>query len=387
MSTPLILSIVSFAAGLLFALVVGGWRESILAAWTKDPAVPDAANEEQVSLIVPARNAADTLSPLLQDLYALQWPKQLIEVIVVDDGSTDRTAEIVREFQKRWPGLVLLRGVGEGKKAAISQGVEKARGEWILITDADARCGPMRVRRIMQRVRGSEVDMLLMPVAILGDGGVIQRLQGDEQAALLGVAAGTALQGRPMLANGANMAFRRSTFQALGGYKGDTWASGDDMFLLKRMRKARRTVDYLLHPDVLVTVQAEKTFRDFWDQRLRWSGKMRAVGGSEGWLALVGLLFPWFLLYVSLSFTLMEMMFQRPMAIMLLLSSAWLLWLLPILALVRTVRRFLQASGTGPQQRGAGFTTFLSLIAFSFYAPVIAVVSLFVRPKWKGRKT
>ena len=387
MSTPLILSLLAFAMGLLFALVVGGWREAITAAWPKLPAEMDVANDELVSLIVPARNAADTLSPLLQDLYVQQWPKEAIEVIVVDDGSTDHTAEIVREMQKRWPGLILLSAEGNGKKAAITRGVEKARGAWIVITDADARCGPLRVQRIMECLRGTEVDMLLMPVETRSSGGVIQRLQADEQTALLGVAAGTALQGRPLLANGANMAFRRSAFRSIGGYSGDTWASGDDMFLLKRMLKAGRDVKYLLHPDVLVTVEAEQTFRDFWDQRLRWAGKMRAVGSSGGWLALAGLLFPWFLLYVSCSFTLVEMMFQRPLAIMLLLSSAWLLWLMPIMALVRAVRRFLQASGSGPQHRGAQLTTLFSLIAFSFYSPLIAVVSLFVKPNWKGRKT
>lgn len=386
MSTPLILSIVSFAIGLLFALVVGGWREAIIAAWPGSPAEVEGTSDELVSLIVPARDAADTLSPLLQDLHAQQWPRDRIEVIVVDDGSTDRTADIVREMQKRWSGLVLINAVGAGKKAALSQGVEQARGEWMVITDADARCGPLRVKRIMEYVLGREVDMLLMPVETSSSGGVIQRIQADEQTALLGVAAGTALQGRPMLANGANMAFRRSAFKALGGYSDDTWASGDDMFLLKRMLKNGRNVAYLLHPDVVVTVEAEQTFRDFWEQRLRWAGKMRAMGGSGGWLALAGLLFPWFLLYVSLSFTLLEVMLQRPLAILLMLSSAWLLWLLPILALSRSARHLLQTTASRPARRGANVTTVFSLFAFSIYAPVIAVASLFVRPRWKGRK-
>ena len=387
MSTPLILSVLAFGIGLLFALVVGGWREAIRTAWPKLAAETKGPYDEVVSLIVPARDAADTLSPLLQDLHAQQWPKEAMEVIVVDDGSTDHTAAIVREMQKRWPGLVLISADGTGKKAAISQGVEQARGKWIVITDADARCGPLRVQRIMESVRDKEVDMLLMPVETCSSGGLLQTLQANEQTALLGVAAGTGLQGRPLLANGANMAFRRSIFRVMGGYSGDTWASGDDMFLLKRMLDAGRQVEYVLDPDVLVTVEAEKTFLDFWRQRLRWAGKMRTVGGFGGWLALAGLLFPWFLLYVSFSFTLLEMMYQRPLAIMLLLSSAWLLWLVPILALSRTVRRFLQASGSEPQNRGANISTLFSLIAFGIYAPLIAVASLFVRPKWKGRKT
>ena len=387
MSTPLILALLAFAAAFLFALIVGGWREAIEAAWPKNAVATEGPQVERVSLLVPARNAARTLTALLQDLHAQQWPKEALEVIVVDDGSEDGTAEQVREMGKRWPGLVLLKAEGKGKKDAISQGVRRAQGEWVLLTDADARCGPLRVQRIMQHVVGSALDLLLLPVETRAHGGAIQQLQADEQTALLGVGAGTALQGGAVLANGANLAFRRSAFLAVGGYAGDTWASGDDMFLLQRMRKAGRQVGYLLHPDVLVTVDAEPTFAGFWSQRLRWAGKMRAMSGPGPWGALAGSMLPWFLLYTSCSFSLEEMMVQRPLAILFLLSAAWLLWLLPLLALARTARRFLRASTDTAPLRWSDGSSLLSLLAFSLYAPVVALASLFVRPRWKGRKT
>jgi hypothetical protein len=69
----------------------------------------------------------------------------------------------------------------------------------------------------------------------------------------------------------------------------------------------------------------------------------------------------------------------------LLLSSAWLLWLFPILGLMREVRRFQLRAGM-TAHRGAGTLTLGSLVLFSVYAPVIAVASLFVRPRWKGRR-
>lgn len=387
MSTPLILALLAFAAAFLFALIVGGWREAIEAAW---PGNTDASDEQpaaRVSLIVPARNAAGTLTALLQDLHAQQWPKEAVEVFVVDDGSEDGTAELVRAMAKRWPGLLLVQAEGKGKKAAISEGVRRAQGEWVLLTDADARCGPLRVPRIMQHVHGSGLDLLLLPVGTRAHGGMIQQLQADEQAALLGVGAGTALQGGAVLANGANMAFRRSAFLEVGGYAGDTWASGDDMFLLQRMRKARRQVGYLLHPDVLVTVDAEPTFAGFWAQRLRWAGKMRAMSGPGPWAAMAGIMLPWFLLYASTSFTLAELMLKRPLAILFLLSAAWLLWLLPLLRLARTARRFLQTSMDAAPPRWPDVSALLALLAFSFYAPAVALTSLFVRPRWKGRKT
>ncbi|MBZ0207311.1 MAG: glycosyltransferase [Flavobacteriales bacterium] len=387
MSTMLLLAIVGFLGSMIFALSVGGWRDAFLIAWRETDPVPDDVHTGFVSVIIPARDAAGTLTPLLQDLHVQHWPKELIEVLVVDDGSSDGTASIVQGLMRNWPGLRSVTATGEGKKAAISQGVAEARGEWIVLTDADARCGPRRVERIMRGVKRQNPDMLLLPVETRGHGGWVQTLQEDEQTALLGVAAGTALQGNPVLANGANMAFRKAAFQAVGGYAGDRWASGDDLFLLRRMLKAGRKVSYLLDPEVVVVVQAEERFAGFWKQRLRWAGKMRAVGGWGNLVVLAGLLLPWFLLHVSTSFTVMELMLQRPLAILLLLASAWLLWLIPVLALTLTVRKFLREAGSREHLRRRGATTMLSLLAFSIYAPIIALLSIFIRPMWKGRKT
>lgn len=387
MSTLLLLSIAGFLGSMIFALSVGGWRDAFLGARRVTGPAPDEVYEDFVSVIIPARDAADTLTPLLQDLHAQQWPKDLIEVLVVDDGSSDGTASIVQGLMRNWPGLRSIPATGEGKKAAISHGVAEARGEWIVLTDADARCGPRRVERIMREVKRQDPDLLLLPVETRSHGGWVQALQEDEQTALLGVAAGTALQGCPVLANGANMAFSKAAFKAVGGYEGDRWASGDDLFLLKRMLRAGRKVSYLLDPEVVVVVQAEERFVGFWKQRLRWAGKMRAVGGRGNLVVLAGLFLPWFLLHVSTSFTVGELMRQRPLAILFLLAAAWLLWLLPVLALTRAARKFLREAGNHEHLRRRGTTTVLSLLAFSIYAPIIALLSIFIRPLWKGRKT
>lgn len=386
MSTFMLLCLAAFFASMVFALVLTSWKEAFNKAWTRPAPPSEVPAARMVSLIVPARDAAATLTPLLQDLYAQQWPKELMEVLVVDDGSTDDTADLVRNMMRNWPGLRLISASGEGKKAAIAQGIAEARGEMIVLTDADARCGPLRVKWIMAQVAESGADLLLMPVETRSTGGLAQRLQAEEQGALLGAAAGMALTGAPMLANGANMAFSKAAFQAVRGFTGDKWASGDDIFLVRKMRSAGRRVLYLPAPEVLVTVDAEPTFRGFWQQRLRWAGKMRGVDGAGKWGALGGLLLPWFLLYVSLSFSMKEWSTQNPGACLLLLGAAWLLWLLPVLALAKAVRSFLRAADTPHRNLGTAGSTTLSFVAFNLYSPIIALLSLFVRPKWKGRR-
>ena len=100
-----------------------------------------------VSVIIPARNEEAEIGVLLKNLAAQDYPA--LEVIVVDDESTDRTAEIVRQFARTHEdlNLVLLEGRPPepgwvGKCHAMQQGLEQAGGGWLLFLDTDMRLSP-----------------------------------------------------------------------------------------------------------------------------------------------------------------------------------------------------------------------------------------------------
>ena len=99
------------------------------------------------SVVVAARNEAERIAGCLRALLAQNYPQDRYEIIVVDDGSTDGTGHIVREFSGEAVSVRLLRTEGSGsKKAALSLGVAEARGEVILATDADCQVGPGWIR-------------------------------------------------------------------------------------------------------------------------------------------------------------------------------------------------------------------------------------------------
>ena len=274
---PLLLVLLAFGAAVTFAMVINGWRETVAHELLAVVDVKgNSGRTPTVTMIVPARDAADTITPLLQDLYAQDHERERVSVIVVDDASSDGTAERVRAMMPRWPGLRLLGNDGTGKKAAITTAVLATDAEWILMTDADARCGPERLRRVMEHVERTGSDLVVLPVATDG-AGILGRLQENEQAALMMCAAAEALQSRPMLANGANLAFRRSAFMDVRGFEGDRYASGDDIFLVQRVLRAGKRISYLLHPGAIVRVGAERTWSGFFRQRMRWAGKMRGL--------------------------------------------------------------------------------------------------------------
>lgn len=377
MIDPLYTAFSLFGAALLQALILSAWRDRIRKERAKKREQRADGAPCSVTIIVPARDAESTLIPLLQDLNAQDLPKECIEVIVVDDHSSDGTARIVEGMMRAWPQLRVLRNEGKGKKAAITTGVKNATHAIILLTDADARCERERARCVVEAM--DDVDLLIAPVHTQGDGSFIGRLQEEEQAGLLGIAAGEALLGRPGLAYGANLAFRRSAFEAIGGYAGERYASGDDVFLVQRMKKARKRIAFLPDQRALVTVQAEPSWKGFFQQRVRWAGKMRGVRGAMPWVGLIALLLPWLLLWASARFKLSSIMEENGLEILLLLFAAWLLWIIPVIALVVEVRRFLM-------QRVWTVVSLFCFLLFTVYSPLIAIISFFYRPRWKGRK-
>jgi cellulose synthase/poly-beta-1,6-N-acetylglucosamine synthase-like glycosyltransferase len=393
MNDALLFSGIAFLLALFHGLLMEFWRSAIATAQlAHEPAAGDQGPAPLISVLVPARNATGTIVPLLQDLHAQQYPRELYEVLVIDDGSDDGTATRVADMAHTWPGLRVLQLIaGKGKKAAIARGVQEAQGVLVLVTDADARCGPGRLKALADGYGAAPADLLLLPVRTVGGEGLAAAVQRIEQTALQAAACASALGGRPVLASGANMAFRRDAFLAVGGYDGDRRASGDDMFLLQRMRRHERPVGYLADARAVVTVAPEPGWSAFFSQRIRWAGKMWAYRDPAGMFAgLLAVAFPWALLALSLvamrSVVELDDLFHPA----LLLPAAWALWAVPIVRLVRAMDDFFGSAGreAGSDQKGdrSGIRILLTLLAFTLYAPVIAILSIFVRPIWRGRR-
>ena len=379
MSPLLIAALLLFMASLVQAAVLGTWRDRILRT-LRDPGGARSSSSTAISVVVPARDAEDTITLLLQDLHGQTLSKEVYEVIVVDDASTDTTLQRALALADRWPGLGVLPSEGAGKKAAIATGVRAARHPWVLVTDADVRCGPERLARFAGSLEDAGEDLVGGPVRMRDARGPLERLQQEETAALQGATTGSGAGGRPVLLNGANMAFRREAFEQVGGFTGDRWASGDDVSLLERVLRHGGRAGFLADSEAAVEVAPEPTWSGWWRQRLRWAGKMRGSWSMAGLLAgLSVLVLPWALYVVTWRFQQGLQVGQGVLRIGALLAAAWLLWVVPVVRLVGVVKR----SWVMPHRPVASL---LALLAFTVYAPLIAIVSIFVRTTWKGRR-
>ncbi|HMQ76151.1 MAG TPA: glycosyltransferase [Flavobacteriales bacterium] len=363
---------------LFLAALVRQWTHAFRASLSLDqrPAEP-----VRMSVLVPARNEAGRISLLLQDLAA-QAPVRPDEVIVVDDASQDGTLAQARSMATRWPALRVLSLQGaHGKKAALEAGMAVATHPVVLFTDADVRCGPGRLAAFGRAWAFSAPDLLLGPVFLREAHGLMGRYQREEQAVLLGVGAGSALCGTALLANGANLAVRRSVFEAMGGYAADRhWASGDDMFLLRRVQRSGGRIAFVAEPAAAVEVEPAAGVLDWARQRLRWAGKLRAYpapGAFAFGVLAIGL--PWALAWSTI------LVLDRRIGDDLgwswaLLVLGWSAWLGPALGLVQVAKEM-----QGLRHRPMG--SLVALLGMAFSAPLIAAIALVVRPRWKGRRT
>lgn len=231
-----------------------------------------------ISVLIAARNEEDNITRTLDCIVNQDFPKELLQIIVVDDHSTDNTAAIVASYASR--GVTLLQ-LNEGdklnsyKKLAISRAIAQASGEIIVTTDADCRMGTNWLRTVVSYFEETGAYMVSSPVAYSEEKSYFERLQTLEFLYLIGLGAAGIGNKNPTTCNGANLAYRRDLFYEMGGFNGiDNLASGDDeLFLHKVAEKYAEKIEFCKSKDAIVYTDAKATLSGFISQRRRWASK------------------------------------------------------------------------------------------------------------------
>ena len=235
------------------------------------------AGEKNVSIIVPVRNEEHNISKLLNNLSGLDYPAELLEIIIVDDHSVDDTHDIVRKYAAGFFNLhyYKLPENDFGKKAAIRHGVRIASNPMILTTDADCIAPPQWVALMVDCFNATGADLIAGPVLMKGGKGFFSLFQELEFLSLQATTAGSIAIGDPIMCSSANLGFKKDAYFEKNDPANEKIVSGDDVFLLFSIhRSQRRRIMFLKSRDAAVTTGVHTGLNKFLEQRKRWASKV-----------------------------------------------------------------------------------------------------------------
>jgi cellulose synthase/poly-beta-1,6-N-acetylglucosamine synthase-like glycosyltransferase len=335
------------------------------------------SDRPMVSVIVAARNEAANIGRCLQALAQQTYAPSSFEIIVIDDGSTDDTPSIMKSYSERYSNIHPCffsadHSDGQSRKPrAIEKGIELSKGEIILTTDADCLVPPRWIEIMINCFR-DDVVFVAGPVVEREERSFFSRLEGLEFLGLVTTAAGLIGSGRPIICNGANIAYRKKAFAAVGGFTGDS-SSNDDEFLMNKMvhRRIGRVV-FAPDPDGVVVTSSANTVATFFRQRLRWANKR----GHYEDKTIMAILYALYLFFLSV--VVVAALIPREPRLILPLSL--------VLVGKAIVDFFTLRSGARLfRQRIPLFHFFVAELLHVPYIVVTAAVGQFISMHWKGR--
>ncbi len=254
-------------------------------SWTSIPAFKPVMGkgDKQLTLtiIIPARNEEQKIGACLNSVCSQQYPAHLYEVLVVDDHSTDNTANIVKKYAGKNVQLISLKDELSGgtlnayKKKAIEVAVARANGELIIATDADCIVNENWLNTIAAFHHKHNAAFIAMPVTYDSSSTFIEIFQSLDFMTLQGITGASVHKKIHSMCNGANLAYTKKAFEDVNGFKDiDNIASGDDMLLMHKIYNQQpEKVFFLKSKEVIVQTAPMKTIKDFFNQRIRWASK------------------------------------------------------------------------------------------------------------------
>jgi cellulose synthase/poly-beta-1,6-N-acetylglucosamine synthase-like glycosyltransferase/peptidoglycan/xylan/chitin deacetylase (PgdA/CDA1 family)/spore germination protein YaaH len=219
-----------------------------------------------VSVIVPAYNEERVIAQTIASALGSNYPR--FEIIVVDDGSLDRTSDVVRERFGGVRRVRLFTRTNVGKAGALNFGLRHARGEIIVALDADTLFPPHTLGALARRFDDPMVGAVAGNAKVGNRINLITRWQALEYVTLQNLdRRAFALLNCITVVPGAVGAWRRELLERIGGFSSDTLAEDQDLTL--KVRKLGYKIDY--EEDAVAFTEAPDTWRGLAKQRFRWS--------------------------------------------------------------------------------------------------------------------
>jgi len=269
--------ILTVLVALIVAYIIRHYLFTLAALYHKKEQLPYPANETEyepnVSVLIPARNEEHVIERILQRMTELTYPKEKIEIIVIDDASTDRTGEKAKKFAEEHKFIsVVHRGIedgGKGKSDVLNCGLKHVSGEIVYCFDADYYPQRDILEKLTACFRDPKVGAVQGRVTVLNEpNSLVTRLVALERTGGYRVDQ-FARDDLELISQfgGTVGGFRKSLLESLGGWDPDVLAEDTDLTF--KVYLAGFKIKYVNHADCYE--EAVEDWHSYWRQRSRWA--------------------------------------------------------------------------------------------------------------------
>lgn len=330
------------------------------------------------TIVVPFRNEEKNLGKLLNSISKLNYPISLIQIVMVDDFSTDNSERIYNQWRMNHEAVdtTLLENLplsNSPKKDALTRAIPIAKHDWIVTTDADCLVNKNWLLTLDNYIQTNNPEMIVGAVMYKAKNNWFHHFQQLDLISLQGTTIGSFGNGKPFMCNGANFAYTKKFFNEIGGFGGiSDKASGDDVLLLQKAVNANLgKVHYLKNNDVIVKTKPENDLFKLFMQRVRWAGKTSGYKSSYAKMLAVIVL-------------LMNLSLVAGCSLLLYGKLDWKIFV-GAFSVKYLVDYALLYKSNSYLRQGRFFVPIASSIIYPFFSSLVGMYSLFGSFIWKGR--
>jgi cellulose synthase/poly-beta-1,6-N-acetylglucosamine synthase-like glycosyltransferase len=218
-----------------------------------------------VTIIVPCYNEEKTIAGTIDSLLDLDYPKDKLQIMIIDDGSKDNTWKVIQEFEK-YPNIKILHKENGGKYTALNLGLEKVETPFLGCLDSDSFVDSQALKRIMTYFDDQDTMAVAPSIIVDKPKNIIQGAQKAEYDMAVYNKKMLAFLGGIHVTPGPFSIFRKKVFEDLGPYRHAH--NTEDQEIALRMQEHHYKIEHC--PDAYVYTIAPNTVKKLYRQRLRW---------------------------------------------------------------------------------------------------------------------